>query len=170
MNSVVVNSSPSIRPRMSLIVGARKAEMASTRSGRSSAGSRGGFRSLCSLELPVVVALFGPTTQDAAPKAPQRASRIRDAEAPAAPVAVIPQGPDVVSTGGAALGFLAVYYDGQAVRVPAQYRSLSVRPAIGTGVTIADTPFPDAPMRAASALEMIRKGQAVHLTGGRVDG
>ena len=47
----------------------------------------------------------------------------------AAPVAVIPHGAEVELTGEAAPGFLGLYYDGQAVWVPAQYLSLGDRPA-----------------------------------------
>lgn len=138
--------------------------------------ARGGLHLLCALALPLVVALFGPLTQNALAKAPPLATTVLDAEAlaapdhDAAPVAVIPQGAEVELTGEAAPGFLAVYYDGQAVWVPAQYLSLGVRPGIDTGVTVADSPLLDAPMRDASALEIIREGQAVILTGARVDG
>jgi hypothetical protein len=37
-------------------------------------------------------------------------------------------------------------------------------------VTIADTPLLEAPMNDASALEIIREGEAVILTGANVDG
>jgi hypothetical protein len=138
--------------------------------------ARGGLRLLCALVLPLVVALCGPLTHNALAKAPPLATTVLDAEAlatpdyNAAPVAVIPHGAEVELTGEVAPGFLAVYYDGQAVWVPAQYLSLGVLPGIDTGVTVADTPLLDAPMRDASALEIIREGQAVILTGARVDG
>jgi hypothetical protein len=88
----------------------------------------------------------------------------------AAPVALVSQGAQIELTGAAAPGFLSLYYDGQAVWVPAQYPSLGVRPGIDTGVTIAETPLLDAPMRDGSAVEIIHEGRAVILTGARVDG
>jgi hypothetical protein len=131
---------------------------------------------LCALAMAVVIATFGPIADDALAKAPPLARIVLDAEALAAPdygavrVAVIRQGAEVELTGEAAPGFLGVYYDGEAVWVPAQYLSLGVRPGIETGVTVADTPLPDAPMPDASVREIILDGQAVILTGASVDG
>ena len=88
----------------------------------------------------------------------------------AARVAVIPQGAEVELTAEAAPGFLGVYYDGQVVWVPAQYVSLGVRPGIDTGVTVANTPLLDAPMRDAPVLEIILEGESVILPGANVDG
>ncbi len=138
--------------------------------------ARGGLRLLCALALLFVIAVFAPIAQDASAKAPPLATTVLDAEAlaapdyDAAPVAVIPQGAEVELTGEAAPGFLGVYYDGQAVWVPAQYLSLGDRPGIDTGVTVADSPLLDAPMRDASVLEIILEGEAVILTGASVDG
>jgi hypothetical protein len=137
---------------------------------------RGRSRPLCALVLALVFGACAPIAHDAAAKAPPQATIVLDAEAlvapgyDAAPVAVIPQGTDVELTGEAAPGFLGVYYDGQTIWVPAQYLSLGVRPGIDTGVTVADTPLLDAPMRDASVLEILREGQAVILTGASVDG
>ena len=83
---------------------------------------------------------------------------------------MIHQGAEVELARIAAPGFLTVYYDGQDDWVPWQDLSLGVRPSIDTGVTIADTQVLDAPMRDASVLGIIRDGQAVILTGARVDG
>ena len=86
----------------------------------------GTLRLLCTLALPLVVALFGPVAQNVSAKAPPLATTVLDAEAltvpdyGAAPLAGIPQGAEVELTGEAAPGFLAVYYDGQVVWVPAQ--------------------------------------------------
>ena len=138
--------------------------------------ARGGVRPFCALALPLVIAIFAPIAQNASAKAPPLATTVLNAEAllvpdyDAAPVAVIPRGTEVELTGGAAPGFLGVYYDGEAVWVPAQYLTLGVRPGIGTGITVADTPLLDAPMRDASVLEIVLKGQAVILTGAKVDG
>jgi hypothetical protein len=138
--------------------------------------ARGGLRLLGALALLVVVAVFAPIAQSASAKAPPLATTVLDAQALEAPdydaaqVAVIPRGSEVELTGGAAPGFLGVYYDGQVVWVPAQYLSLGVRPGIDTGVTVAETPLLDAPMRDASVLEIILEGEAVILTGASVDG
>ena len=138
--------------------------------------ARRGWRPLAALVLAVVIAGSAPIAHNAAAKAPPLATTVLEAEAlvapgyDAAPVAVIPQGTEVELTGEAAPGFLGVYYDGQAVWVPAQNLSLGLRPGIDTGVTVTDTPLLDAPMREASELEIILKGQAVILTGARVDG
>jgi len=137
--------------------------------------ARGGSRLLGALALLLVVAVFAPITQSASAKAPPLATTVLDAQALAAPddaaqVAVIPRGAEVELTGEAAPGFLGVYYDGQVVWVPAQYLSLGVRPGIDTGVTVAETPLLDAPMRDASELEIILEGEAVILTGASVDG
>ena len=124
----------------------------------------------------LVVAVSALTAQNASAKAPPLATAVLNADALAAPdydaaqVAVIPQGAEVELTGEAAPGFLAVYYDGQVVWVPAQYLSLGVRPGINTGVTVADTPLLDAPMPDASVLEIILEGETVILTGANVDG
>ena len=138
--------------------------------------ARGGSRLLGALALLLVVAVFAPITQSASAKAAPLATTVLDAQALAAPdydaaqVAVIPRGAEVELTGEAAPGFLGVYYDGQVVWVPAQYLSLGVRPGIDTGVTVAETPLLDAPMRDASELEIILEGEAVILTGASVDG
>jgi hypothetical protein len=138
--------------------------------------ARRGSRLFCTLALPLVIAVFAPHAQDASAKAPPLATTVLDAEVlqvpdyDAAPVAVIPQSTEVELTGEAAPGFLGVYYDGEAVWVPAQYLTLGVRPGVDTGVTVADTPLLDAPMRDASVLEIVLEGQAVILTGASVDG
>ena len=138
--------------------------------------SRGRSHPLCALALALVLGACAIVPHDASAKAPPLATTVFDTEASAAPgydaapVAVIPQGTEVELTGEAAPGFLGVYYDGQAVWVPAQYLSLGVRPGIDTGVTVADTPLLDAPMPDASVLEIILEGQAVILTGASVDG
>ena len=138
--------------------------------------ARGGLRLLGALAMLFVVAVFAPITQSASAKAPPLATTVLDAAALAAPdydaarIAVIRRGAEVELTGEAAPGFLGVYYDGQVVWVPAQYLSLGVRPGIDTGVTVADTPLLDAPMRDASVLEIILEGEAVILTGASVDG
>ena len=144
------------------------------RSIQSSARAR--WRPLCALALAFVISAIAPFADDASAKAPPLATTVLDAEALAAPdydaasVAVITQGAEVELTGEAAPGFLGVYYDGQAVWVPAQYLSLGDRPDIDTGVTVADSPLLDAPMRDASVLEFILEGEAVILTGASVDG
>jgi hypothetical protein len=136
----------------------------------------GGLRLLRALAIALVIATFAPIAHNASAKAPPLATTVLAAEAlaapdsGAAPVAVIPQGAEVELTGEATPGFLGVYYDGQAVWVPAQYLSLGVRPGIDTGVTVADTPLLDAPMRDASVREIIREGEGVILTGASVDG
>ena len=138
--------------------------------------ARAGWRPLCALALALVIAAYAPVADSASAKAPPQATTVLDAEALAAPdhdaalVAVISQGAEVELTGEAAPGFLGVYYDGQGVWVPAQHLSLGIRPGIDTGMTIADTPLLDAPMRDASVLETILEGQAVILTGASVDG
>ena len=138
--------------------------------------ARAGWRSLCVLALAFIIAAVAPFADDASAKAPPLATTVLDAEALAAPdydaasIAVITQGAEVELTGEAAPGFLGVYYDGEAVWVPAQYLSLGVRPGIDTGVAVADTPLVDAPMRDASVLEIILEGEAVVLTGTSVNG
>ena len=144
--------------------------------------ARGGLRLFCALALPLVIAVVAPIVQNASAKAPQLATTVLNAEAllvpdyDAAPVAVIPQGTEVELTGGAAPGFpgfpgfLGVYYDGETDWVPPQYLTRGVRPGTDTGITVADTPLLDAPMRDTSVLEIVPEGQAVILTGARVDG
>ena len=138
--------------------------------------ARAGLRLIGPLALLFVVTIVAPSAEDASAKAPPLATTVLAAEALAAPdydaaqIALIPQGAEVELTGDAAPGFLSVYYDGQVVWVPAQYLSLGVRPGIDTGVTVADTPLLDAPMRDALVLEIIREGEAVILTGANVDG
>ena len=141
--------------------------------------ARGGLRLFCALALPLVIAVFAPIAPNASAKAPPLAPTVLNAEAllvpdyDAAPVAVIPQGTEVELTGGAAPGFpgfLGVYYDGETDWVPAQYLTRGVRPGTDTGITVADTPLLDAPMRDTSVLEIVPEGQAVILTGARVDG
>ena len=67
-------------------------------------------------------------------KAPPQVTIAQDAKALAVPdfdadpVAVVPQDAEIELTGEVAPGFLAVYYDGYAVWVPAQYLSLGNRP------------------------------------------
>lgn len=135
-----------------------------------------GRRPLCALALAFVIAAFAPIADSATAKAPPLATTVLNTEAlptpdyDAAPVAVIPQAAELELTGEAAPGFLGVYYDGQAVWVPAQYLALGDRPGIDTGVTVADTPLLDAPMSDGSVLEIILRGQAVILTGASVDG
>jgi hypothetical protein len=119
---------------------------------------------LCCPLVLLLVAVFAPIAQDASAKAPPLAKTVLNAEAPAAldydaaRVAVIPQGAEVELTGGAAPGFLSVYYDGRMVWVPAQYLTLGVRLGIDTGVTVVDTPLLDAPKLDATVLEIIREG------------
>lgn len=135
-----------------------------------------GFRVLCALALAFVVGVASPVAREASAKAPPLATTVLDTEAltepgyDAAPAVVIPQGTEVVLTGEAAPGFLAVYYDGEAVWVPAQHLSLGDQPGIDTAVTALDTPLLNAPMPDASVLEIILEGQAVILTGATVDG
>jgi hypothetical protein len=138
--------------------------------------ARAGWHPLCAAALTLIVAVIAVIPHDASAKAPPLATAVFDAEAlaapdyDAAPAAVIPQGAEVELTGEVAPGFLGVYYDGEAVWVPAQYLSTGVRPGIDTGVTVVGTPLLDAPMRDASVLEIILEGQAVILTGASVDG
>jgi hypothetical protein len=138
--------------------------------------AHGGLRLFCALALPLVIAVFAPIAQNASAKAPPLATTVLNAEAllvpdyDAAPVAVIPLGTEVELTGEAALGFLGVYYDGETDWVPTRYLTLGVRPGTDTGITVADTPLLDAPMRDTSVLEIVPEGQAVILTGARVDG
>ena len=137
---------------------------------------RAGLRPLCALAVALIVGVIAPIRHDASAKAPPLATAVLGTEALAAPdyeaasIAVIPQGTEVELTGDVAPGFLGVYYDGEAVWVPAQYLSLGDRPGIDTGVTVVDTPLLDAPMRGASVLEIILEGQAVILTGASIDG
>jgi hypothetical protein len=138
--------------------------------------ARAGWRTLCALALTLIFTVVAPIAHDASAKAPPLPTAVFDAEAlaapdyAAAPAAVIPQGAEVELTGGVAPGFLGVYYDGEAVCVPAQHLSTGVRPGIDTGLTVVDTPLLDAPMRDSSVLEIILEGQAVILTGASVDG
>ena len=138
--------------------------------------SRGRSHPLWALALALVLGAGAPGAHEALAKAPLLATTALDSQAlagtsnDAAPVAVIPQGAEVELTGDAAPGFLAVYYDGRAVWVPAQYLSLGDRPGINTDVTVADTPLLDAPMPDVSVLEVILEGQTVILTGASVDG
>ena len=131
---------------------------------------------LCALALALVLCAWAPVPHEALAKATPLATTVLDTEAlaapsfDAAPVALIPRVAEVELTSEAAPEFLSVYYDGQAVWVPSQYLSLGDRPGIDTGVTVADTPLLDAPMRDASVQEIIREGQAVILTGASVDG
>jgi hypothetical protein len=137
---------------------------------------RAWWRVLCALTLTLIFTVVAPIAQNVSAKAPPLATAVFEAEAlaapdyAAAPAAVIPQGAEVELTGDVAPGFLGVYYDGEAVWVPAQYLATGVRPGIDTGVTVADTPLLDAPMRDASVLEIIFEGQALILTGASVDG
>ena len=137
--------------------------------------ARGGLRLLGAVAL-LLVALLTSTAHDAAAKAPPLATTVLDTDGLAAPdddaarVATIPRDAEVELTGEAAPGFLAVYDDGEVVWVPAQYLSIGDRPGIDTGVTVADTPLLDAPMRDASVQEIILAGEAVILTGASVDG
>lgn len=133
-------------------------------------------------QLSIAVALaffvsgFAPLAKDASAKAPPLANTVLDVSALAAPdfgaaeMALIPQGTEIELSGEAAPGFLAVYYDGQVVWVPAQYLTLGVRPGIDTAVAVEDTPLLDAPMREATVLETVLEGQAVILSGASVDG
>jgi hypothetical protein len=135
-----------------------------------------GWRLLCALTMALAISVFAPIADNASAKAPPLATIVLDAQglrAPdfcAAPVAMIPQGAEVKLTGEAKPGFLAVYYDGQAVWVPAQYLSIGVRPGIDTGVGTAGTRLLDAPVRDATVLESILEGQGVILAGANVDG
>jgi hypothetical protein len=121
------------------------------------------------------IVLLASDPHDAAAKAPPLASTIFAAEARADPgydepvIVVIPAGAEVELTGAAAPGFLAVYYDGQTLWVPAQHLSIGTRPGIDTAVAIATTPLLDAPMRDAAALGMVPEGGTVILTGANVD-
>ena len=138
--------------------------------------SRCGLRLPWALTIAVVASVSAPVAHDASAKAPPLVTTVLDAEAltepgyDAAPVVVIPQGTEVELTGEAAPGFLAVYYDGEAVWVPAQYLSRGDRPGIDTALTATDTPLLDAPVPDASVLEIILEGQSVILTGATVDG
>lgn len=136
-----------------------------------------GRRRLLTALTAVFLALAVATTgNDASAKAPPLATAVFDTEGLAAPefgaaqVTVIPRGAELELTGAAAPGFLAVYYDGEAVWVPAQYLSLGVRAGIDTAVAIEDTPLLEAPMREATIVETVPEGQTVILTGASVDG
>jgi len=137
---------------------------------------RYGLRLLFALALASVVGVFAPVAHDASAKAPPLAMTVLDTEAltepgyDAASTVVIPQATEVELTGEAAPGFLAVYYDGEAVWVPAEHLSLGNQPGIDTSVTLMDTPLLDAPMPDALVLEIILKEQAVILTGADVGG
>lgn len=126
--------------------------------------------------LAIFVAAFAPLARDAHAKAPPIANTVLEVAALATPeigateVAVIPQGTEIELSGEAAPGFLAVYYDGQVVWVPAQYLTLGVRPGIDTAVAVEDTPLLDAPMPEATVLEAVLEGQAVILSGASVGG
>jgi hypothetical protein len=138
--------------------------------------ARGQLNLLCTLVLAFLVGAFAPVAQEASAKAPSLATTVLNGEALAAPgddtgpAAEIPQGAEVELTGDAAPGFLAVYYDGEAVWVPAQYLSTDDRPGIASGVTVADIPFLDAPMPEASVRLIIHEGQGVNLTGESIYG
>ena len=136
-----------------------------------------GLRQLSiALTLAFFVAGFAPLADDASAKAPPLVNTVLDVTALDAPdygaaeIAVIPQGTELELSGEAAPGFLAVYYDGQVVWVPAQYLSLGVRPGIDTAVAVEDTPLLDAPKREATVLETVLEGQTVIITGASVDG
>jgi hypothetical protein len=87
----------------------------------------------------------------------------------AAPIAAISQATEVELPGEAALGYPDVYYDGQAVWVPALYFCLGVRPGIDTCATAADTSLLDAPGPDASVLDVILEGQAAIVTAACVE-
>jgi uncharacterized protein YraI len=131
---------------------------------------------LCALVLAFLVGAFAPVAQEASVKAPSLATTVLNAEALAAPgddtgpAAVIPQGAEVELTSDATPEFLAMYYDGEAVWVPAQYLSTDDRPGIDSGVTVADIPFLEAPMPEASVRLIIHEGQGVILTGESIYG
>ena len=137
---------------------------------------RGQWHLLGALPLTFVVGTCLPVADDASAKAPPLATSVLGAEAltapgfPAAPVAVIPWGAEVELTGEASPGLLGVYYDGQAVWVPAQYLTLRDRPGIDASVTVVDGPLLDAPLPDASVLEIILEGQAIILTGASIGG
>lgn len=109
-------------------------------------------------------------------KAPPFATTVLDVEALTAPalgapaIAVIPRGTDVELTGAAAPGFLGILYGDQEAWVAEQYLSLGTRPGIDTAVATQDTPLLDAPMHDADVLATVPAGDAVILTGARVDG
>ena len=131
---------------------------------------------LCALALVLVGGICAPGVHDVSAKAPPLSTIVLDAEAltepgyDAAAVAVIPQGTEAELTGEAEPGFLAVYYDGEAVWVPAQDLSLGDRPGIHTAVPAVDAPLLGALGPDTSLPEVILKGQAVILTGVTVDG
>lgn len=131
---------------------------------------------LCALVLAFLVGASAPVAQEASAKAPSLATTVLDAEALEAPgddtgpAAEIPQGAEVELTGDAAPGFLAVYYDGEAVWVPAQHLSLDDRPGIDSGMTVADIALLEPPTPEAFVREIILEGQAVILTGTSVYG
>jgi hypothetical protein len=136
-----------------------------------------GLRQLSiAVALTFFVASFAPLARDASAKAPPLANTILDVTALDSPdygateIAVIPQGTEIELSGEAAPGFLAVYYDGQVVWVPAQYLTLGDRPGIDTAVAVEDTPLLDAPMREATVLETVLEGQTVILSGASIDG
>lgn len=138
-------------------------------------GSSRALRPIIMLAGALVVA-FSSVTAEIAAKAPPMATTVLEVEALAGPdydaatIAVIPEGAEVELTGEAAPGFLAVYYDGDEVFVPAQYLTLGVRPGIDTAVTVDETPLLEAPMRDADIQLIVPDGQAVILTGATVDG
>ena len=95
---------------------------------------------------------------------------LADPSLDAAAVAILPAGIEVELTGAAEPGYLGIYNDGEPAWVPAQYLTLGERPGIDTAVAIQDTPLLDAPMHDASVLATVPEGEAVILTGARLDG
>jgi hypothetical protein len=137
--------------------------------------SHRGWRQSSAWASSLIVAALAPLVRDAWAKAPDLATTLLDTEPRVAPdcaAALIPvkhKGTEVELTGQAAPGLPDVYYDGQAVWVPAQHFSLGVRPGIDSDVTVAEAPPLEASMRDASVLETILEGQAVILTGTTLD-
>jgi hypothetical protein len=126
-----------------------------------------GFAVIVNVWLPAGIALA---------KAAPLATTILDVEARAAPswdavvVMLLPAGTETELTGAVAPGFLAVYNDGEPVWVPAQYLALGVRPGVDTATAVQATPLLNAPMHDAEVLAMVPEGEAVILTGARLDG
>jgi hypothetical protein len=134
------------------------------------------WRPFVAFAMALLLLVAASSGRDAFAKAPPFATTVFDVEAYAEPtldsavVAVIPGDSQVELTGDAAPGFLAVYDAGEVVWVPAQYLALSNRPGIDTAVATQDTPLLDAPLRDARVLSIVPEGDAVILTGARVDG
>lgn len=114
--------------------------------------------------------------QDTAAKAPPLAVALVDTHVYATPdvfgpsLGIMPGGLQVELTGEAAPGFIAVYYAGEVVWVPAHFLSVSDRPGIDTAVALVDTALLEAPRPEAGVVTEVPEGAAVILTGASVGG